>query len=77
MKLILTEHPAIGGATWSCLALEKNMRPEVWVHMGHRVVEVDDKQGKELMDAMNVSMSLQLSLRELYYRESATDLKPE
>jgi hypothetical protein len=75
MKLVLMEHSAVGGATWSCLELQDHMRPEVWTMMGHRVVEVPDAQGKQMIEDMGKAMMLQVQLRELYYREATTDFK--
>jgi hypothetical protein len=75
VKIVIMEHPATGGATWSCLEMAQHMRPEVWTMMGHRVVEVPDNDGKQMIKDMSAAMMLQVQLRELYYREADTDLK--
>lgn len=70
MKLAIYEHSfkeLPGNATWQCMKLEKDMRPEVWGAMGWRVVEVKDSEGEELLKAMSVSINLQFKLREMYH----------
>ena len=75
MQVVIIEHKANGGATWSAHAIPEDLDPRTFAAMGHRVVTLTDKESTELLKQMAMAVGLQFKLRELYYREAEGDLK--
>ena len=69
MKLVIMEHPTTihMNSTWSCFRDNTGTPDECWEMQGHKVIEVDDELGSQILKDMKVSMLLQLQLRELCY----------
>lgn len=70
MRIVIIEMQDLarpGNATWTAFKPPAETPNNVWELMGHKVIEVDDKEGKALLRRVRSSLQLQLDLRALYH----------
>lgn len=69
MKLVILQMDAAvpDNASWACFKLPADGMEAGFLIQGHKVVEVEDARGEELLEEMGKSIGLQLQLRDLYY----------
>lgn len=69
MKLVIVQMDSVhvGNASWTCFQLPEETSEQAFLLQGHRVVEVSEEQGNEIIAAMGASLRLQFVLRDLYH----------